>query len=305
MQIEPIPFQFFYNLINKGLLERLKKKFFKGTIHDDFEGASKYNELKKHDYCIPNKEEEYVWYHDEGPYYGVDDYGDAFEEYPKPQIVYFKDYLKEKVLSELRDNFQIVHKIYNHPTYRERTEHANFIIDKLNNLISKAKNQSEFNKYPIIEESLTQAKNRLETDFLPTESNSFNIRDKYESLRYIYYYNDSDKLIYTRNKLIELEAIENIRGNEFKRIFSGSKVRQPVVWIGQKSDLRTFIVHLNKYNLIDYPPKKLWPTVIKCFISKNPNGFYESFDPDNLKTQKASKNEKTIISIVEGLKPTL
>lgn len=77
----------------------------------------------------------------------------------------------------------------------------------------------------------------------------------------------------------------------FKRVFSGVEVSDPIKWIGAKSDLSYLIkLLINKHHVLEYSDG-IWKTVCVCFVDENGN----YFKPINLKDQKKPKLSTEII----------
>lgn len=74
---------------------------------------------------------------------------------------------------------------------------------------------------------------------------------------------------------------------EFKHLFSGVEVANPIPWIGNKSDLAyLFKLLVNKEDVLKLPPQTtIWDIVDACFVDKNG----EHFGKDKLRTQQVPK----------------
>ena len=86
----------------------------------------------------------------------------------------------------------------------------------------------------------------------------------------------TNKLTEVRNKLIENKFIpESVSPSDFKSIFSGDIVTNPITWLTNRTDLKYFINELLKLNssdgdkLIKYSPQTQWKITVKCFIQAN------------------------------------
>jgi hypothetical protein len=79
---------------------------------------------------------------------------------------------------------------------------------------------------------------------------------------------------------------------DFKKIFSGEKLNNPVVWTGHISDLYYFIVLIhNEHKYVENLRQQHWKVTCNCFIK--PDG--TTFDNQALKTQKKPKLNALII----------
>jgi len=95
-----------------------------------------------------------------------------------------------------------------------------------------------------------------------------------------------------KNKLIA----DDTTTINFKKIFSGKEIAQPVIWTGNPSEFYYFI-HLiySEYKLVEDLKQKQWKVACQCFIQ--PDGI--KFDPSKLRHLKkpqltANKIEKAI-----------
>jgi hypothetical protein len=86
----------------------------------------------------------------------------------------------------------------------------------------------------------------------------------------------------------------------FKRIFSNSEIKSPVVWTGKISELFYFIklIH-NDYKLVEDLKQKQWEVTCQCFVDADGN----SFDRSKFRSLKRPNSTGHIIKkIVEHLK---
>lgn len=97
-----------------------------------------------------------------------------------------------------------------------------------------------------------------------------------------------------KNKLIA----EDSTVINFKKVFSGKEILQPVVWVGNPSELYYFI-HLiyKEYQLVDDLKQKQWKIACNCFVPKNE----EKFDPAKLRLLKKPQLSAHLIEKAVGL----
>ena len=88
--------------------------------------------------------------------------------------------------------------------------------------------------------------------------------------------------------------------SDFKRIFSGREVKNPIKWIAKNSDLSYFIKLLySKAKLLEDLNQKHWKVAQKCFV--NTEGI--PFDMEKVrKLQLPKTTAKLLESIVSELK---
>lgn len=109
-----------------------------------------------------------------------------------------------------------------------------------------------------------QEKSFLSLTYKQLSRNSIKITDLFNALK--------------RNNSID----ENTSITNFKRIFSGMQIEEPVKWTGAISDLSYFIKLLNNEHKVLEKTKSIWDTVCACFVDKDGNTFL----PNQLKDQK-------------------
>lgn len=106
-----------------------------------------------------------------------------------------------------------------------------------------------------------------------------------------------DKLKNTLNALQKANAISNdIKMPQFKKLFSGKEVKEPVPWLAGKGDLMVFIQTIIETPDFDCPDKQQWNIAAKCFTK--PDG--SPFTPKGLKV-KPTVNEKAFIKAGRNL----
>ncbi len=112
------------------------------------------------------------------------------------------------------------------------------------------------------------------------QSQSSNITDLMDSLK--------------RNNFIALETSIT----DFRHVFSGEQVANPIKWTGGKSTLSHFIKLLNnELKLITYPGNSLWKIVCSCFVDDDGS----QLDETNLRDQKKPKLKLTEIEKAANL----
>lgn len=85
---------------------------------------------------------------------------------------------------------------------------------------------------------------------------------------------------------------------DFKHVFSGVNVNNPVKWCGAKSDLPYLIKLLyNEYKVLTFPGNSLWKIVCECFVDENGQRFTEQ----NLRDQKKPIKTKQMIETSSNL----
>jgi len=85
---------------------------------------------------------------------------------------------------------------------------------------------------------------------------------------------------------------------DFKRIFSGESVHNPVIWTGNISELHYFIKLIHNINQsVENLKQRHWEVACKCFI--NPDG--TCFDRARLKDQKKPKTTAAILEKAASL----
>ena len=79
---------------------------------------------------------------------------------------------------------------------------------------------------------------------------------------------------------------------DFKHVFSGVPVNNPVRWCGAKGDLSYLIKLLNtEHKVLTFPGNSVWKIVCECFVDKDGQRFTEQ----SLRDQKQPKITKEII----------
>jgi len=117
----------------------------------------------------------------------------------------------------------------------------------------------------------------------------------YESFKYIHFDTDPDNLTDLFNSLINKKLIhsETTLPN-FKRIFSGQPITNPIIWTGNISELNYFIKLIHNTNKsVDYLKQHHWEVAVRCFVDNSEN----EFDRKQLKEQK---KPKATAHLIEG-----
>lgn len=84
----------------------------------------------------------------------------------------------------------------------------------------------------------------------------------------------------------------------FKKIFSGNEISNPVIWTGNASELYYFVKLLhNDYELVNNLNQQQWKVTCKCFLSDKS----EPFNPDKLKSLKIPKATAKHIEVLASL----
>ncbi len=111
------------------------------------------------------------------------------------------------------------------------------------------------------------------------------------------YTGDLDKLKNTLNALQKANAISSeIKMPQFKKLFSGKEVKEPIPWMAAKGDLMVFIQTIIQTSEFDCPDKQQWNIAAKCFTK--PDG--TPFTPNELKV-KPTLNIETFIKAGRNL----
>ncbi len=80
---------------------------------------------------------------------------------------------------------------------------------------------------------------------------------------------------------------------DFKHVFSGVSVNNPIRWCGAKGDLSYLIKLLNnEYKVLTFPGNSIWKIVCECFVDKDGQRFTEQ----SLRDQKQPKITKENIT---------
>ena len=115
-------------------------------------------------------------------------------------------------------------------------------------------------------------------------------------LRYLNYDTNVEALKDLLSSLKVLGCIESTVGIiEFKKVFSGESLENPIIWIGSKGDLKTLILELIKQRKVEEPSYK-WKTMSKIFIQSDGSPFDNS-----IKNIPATIKEGKIIAAVEAM----
>lgn len=84
----------------------------------------------------------------------------------------------------------------------------------------------------------------------------------------------------------------------FKKVFSGEEVINPVVWTGNQSELKIFIQHLHRGNKKIKPlHHRIWKVTVKCFVAANG----DIFDWKKFSSQQKPVKSNILASIADGL----
>jgi len=113
-----------------------------------------------------------------------------------------------------------------------------------------------------------------------------------ESFSYIHYDTDPDNLNNTCDSLRLNGFIDkSTTVPQFKRLFSGKEVQNPVIWTGTPSDLYYFIAQIhNKHKLVKYMKQKQWKVACQCFIK--PDGSQFEYKAIRVLKRPASTGDK-------------
>jgi hypothetical protein len=90
---------------------------------------------------------------------------------------------------------------------------------------------------------------------------------------------------------------DNSNKLDFKKIFSGKTITNPVVWTGNISDLHYFIKLIHNTNKsVEYLKQHQWEVACKCFVCQDGS----LFDRKQLKEQKKPKSTAKILEKIAG-----
>lgn len=98
------------------------------------------------------------------------------------------------------------------------------------------------------------------------------------SFTYIHFYQKKDNLTDLWNNLKNGNFIDNKTSIvNFKKVFSGKEISDPVIWIGNPSEFHWFI-HLiyNKYKLMENLKQQQWKVACRCFVQAGGTPFDRS-----------------------------
>lgn len=115
------------------------------------------------------------------------------------------------------------------------------------------------------------------------------------------YYKNPQKLVSLWEELKDYHFIhKDTPLSSFKKIFSGKEIENPVIWIGNQSDLSYFIKRIhNELKVVDDLKQNQWFVTCDCF--KNQNG--NDFDRKKLKDSKRpNKTGDRLDAITNALK---
>jgi len=143
---------------------------------------------------------------------------------------------------------------------------------------------------PVIILEPIKSKGKKDANALPKQS--------FNSFTSIHLSKDSDKLtnLHDSLKKYQLIAIDTSIIN-FKRVFSGKEILQPVVWTGNSSELYYFI-HLiyEVFKLVEDMKQQQWKVACKCFVPE----IGPAFDPSEIrhfkKPQLTAKNVELAVN---------
>jgi hypothetical protein len=130
----------------------------------------------------------------------------------------------------------------------------------------------------------------------PIYENSKSAETTYNSFTYKNLNTQVDNIKNLYDALITYDFIDkSTHYSEFKKVFTGEPIKNPVIWNGNISDLNYFIkvLHNNNKSVIDVK-RHIWEVACKCFIK--PDG--SLFDRSKLKQQKKPTANSPIIEKV-------
>ena len=117
-----------------------------------------------------------------------------------------------------------------------------------------------------------------------------------EWLRYVNFDTNVEGLKDLLSSLKVLNCVaDNVGIVEFKKLFSGDAVDNPIIWMGSKGDLKTLILELINQNKVVEPSYK-WKTMSKIFIQSDGSPFDNS-----IKNIPPTVKEPKIIAAVTAL----
>lgn len=116
-----------------------------------------------------------------------------------------------------------------------------------------------------------------------------------ESFTFIYYKEENVDLTDLCDSLKKYNFIsDDTHANDFKRIFSGRTINNPIKWTGNKSELFTFIDLLyREHKLLKDLKQDQWKVANKCFKDKEGNDF------NNLRKMSKASNYELIERIIK------
>lgn len=91
--------------------------------------------------------------------------------------------------------------------------------------------------------------------------------------------------------LLENKYISATDRNSIKRIFSGTQIKEPVVWTGDKGSLKYLVKQLRSKGIIR-KNKAFWHTTSICFKFNN-----EEIKPENISTQNFPTKESSLAQL--------
>jgi hypothetical protein len=97
----------------------------------------------------------------------------------------------------------------------------------------------------------------------------------YESFKYKQYNKNPDKLTDLCDSLRKGNFIhQDTKATDFKKLFSGNNIENPVIWIGNRSEFAYFIklIH-NKHKLVEDLKQDQWKIAIQCFVKEGSDSF--------------------------------
>jgi hypothetical protein len=181
-----------------------------------------------------------------------------FSLYEEMKLVY-----REHIIEETLSEFEIINLL--EPDFETQKEIKNTCSYKFNQYMEARQTMFVSENKPIFEKSKP-----AETTY-----NSFtykNLNTQVDNIKNLY------------DALITYDFIDqSTHYSEFKKVFTGEPIKNPVIWNGYISDLNYFIKVLHNINksVIDVK-RHIWEVTCKCFIK--PDG--SLFDRANLKGQK-------------------
>ena len=126
------------------------------------------------------------------------------------------------------------------------------------------------------------------------------LKSKYNSFTYINNLTGQSNLTALKESLIRRKLIASDTDlKDFRKVFSGEAIDNPIVWTGNISELSYFIKQLhNNLKYVENVKQEIWAVTINCFIKENG----EQYNRTKLRTQKVPTTSKNIDSALNTLK---
>lgn len=125
-------------------------------------------------------------------------------------------------------------------------------------------------------------------------------RNSILSFTYIHYQNEPLNINDLYTKLKETNRInKETTLPDFKRVFTGKEIENPIVWTGALSDLTYLMKQMVNSNQVLRTPNKhsIWEVVVNCFVDENKN----IFDKSRLRRQQIPKQNINELKIIANL----